>query len=346
MSFGDHLRAIAKDFQRARSESLKHHPLARLIREGWPSALRDSLGGREADNFNFVGSPGQGQWSAAPWLAVLLPSVTRSAMEGFYPVYLFEPGFETVCLVMGQGAQQLVDAVGRKRAGVELARRAELLRANGGAWRIRGFTEGPFTTLKFVTTASQDDYSTDPWSNTAAFGKRYVVSALPSDDALAADLRTMLEVYVEMAGKSKLNFATEDDELMTLRAAGELPDGSLDGAKKIITHKNFEKRHRNRMLIESVKRKLGSACQGCEFSFVQAYGELMRNFIEAHHKVPLSTLPDSGALLKPTEADFMVLCSNCHRAIHRAGCPDLDEFKKQLHGLWRFHQRPSLAIKG
>lgn len=338
MSFRDDVRTIAADFEHARSESLKHHPLARLIREHWPSALRDLLDGDDVHDFRFVGSPGQGQWSAAPWLAVLHPSVTSTAMAGFYPVYLFEPGFETVCLVMGQGAQQLREAVGRSRAGPELARRAELLRKEGGQWRKHGFSEGPFVTLKFVTTATAEDYGKDPWSNTAAFGKRYQVSALPSDAAFAADLRAMLDLYSVMAKKPHLRFAAEDDVLTTLRVAGELPDGSLDGAKKLVTHKQFERRHRNRKLIEAVKKQLGSTCQGCKFKFVNAYGSLMESFVEAHHTVPLSTLPSSGAVLKPTEADFMVLCSNCHRAIHRAGCPSLEEFRKQILGSWRFYK--------
>ncbi|AGU51513.1 hypothetical protein VAPA_1c44400 [Variovorax paradoxus B4] len=328
MGFGDHLREIAQGFQRARTEPLANHPLAALIRQSWPSSLRDSLGGRDAERYQFVGSPGQGQWSAAPWLAVLLHTVTKSAMGGFYPVYLFEPGFQTVCLVMGQGAQQLTDAVGRKRAGVELALRAQQMRANGGRWREQGFNEGPFTTLKFVTTANQRDYAADPWSNTAAFGKRYAVSALPEDAELVADLRAMLQLYDAMAEQRILKFSEEDEELSTLSAAGELPSGSLDGAKKVIVHKQIERRHRDRKLIERVKKQLGVECQACHFDFASAYGSLMEKFIEAHHNVPISTLPDTGAILKPTEADFMVLCSNCHRAIHRAGCPDLMEFKK------------------
>ena len=329
MGFGDQLRAIAVDFQHARNKPLAKHPLAYLIRRTWPDSLRGALG-ESAERYIFKGSPGQGQWSAAPWLAVLLPSVSTSAMGGFYPVYLFEPGFETVCLVMGQGAQQLIDAVGAKRAGVELVLRARRMREQGGQWHDLGFIEGPFITLKFVTTAVENDYEHDPWSNTAAFGKRYHIKTLPTDEVLVADLRAMLRLYEKMALNSDLNFSTEDDELSTLKAAGELPDGALDGAKKLIAHKQLEKRQRDGKLIARVKKNLGDKCQACRFHFGSAYPGLMPKYIEAHHNVPLSTQPKEGVFLEPTEKDFMVLCSNCHRAIHRAGCPSLEDFKKLL----------------
>ena len=30
------------------------------------------------------------------------------------------------------------------------------------------------------------------------------------------------------------------------------------------------------------------------------------------------------------EKDFAILCANCHRMIHRYGCPSLEEFKKKI----------------
>lgn len=115
-----------------------------------------------------------------------------------------------------------------------------------------------------------------------------------------------------------------------LRDSGELPAGGVDGAKKVVEHRKFEKRNRNRKLIAQVKEKLGHHCLACGFSFGHFYGQQMSGFIEAHHKVPITSLPDEGAMLTPDADDFMVLCSNCHRAIHRAGCPDLQTFISTL----------------
>lgn len=329
MGFTDQLRSIGKDFPNARKEPFKGHKLADQIRTDWPASIKDLLEKQRVDQYKFDSSPGLGQWSEAPWLAVLHPAVTSTAMAGFYPVYLFEPGFQTVCLVLGQGAQKLTEALGKKIALEELAKRATLLRARGGEWTLQGFNDGPFQTLKATSVAKPSTSRKDPWSVSVAFGKRYQLAELPTDRVMADDLVKMLDLYDEMAKQTDLLFAPLDEELVDLKDSGELPSKSLDGAIKVIEHRKFEKRHRNRALIAKAKKKLGDKCQACSFSFSSVYGSYMKGFIEAHHKVPISTLPAAGAVLTPTEDDFMVLCSNCHRAIHRAGCPDLETFKNE-----------------
>jgi 5-methylcytosine-specific restriction protein A len=65
-------------------------------------------------------------------------------------------------------------------------------------------------------------------------------------------------------------------------------------------------------------------------SFEKIYGEIGKNFIEAHHLIPLSAL---GFKEKRSYSgrDCAVLCCNCHRMIHRWREPsDLDGFKKIL----------------
>ncbi len=60
----------------------------------------------------------------------------------------------------------------------------------------------------------------------------------------------------------------------------------------------------------------GYNCQACRMSFSEVYGNIGAGFIEAHHLVPLSDIRvGEERAYKPT--DFAVLCSNCHRMIHR-----------------------------
>lgn len=54
----------------------------------------------------------------------------------------------------------------------------------------------------------------------------------------------------------------------------------------------------------------------CGFNFVEAYGEWGRGFAEVHHLVDLSGAPKDGLATDP-ERDLAVVCSNCHRMIHR-----------------------------
>ena len=330
MSFAEITAEIARGFAQAKTESLKAHPLARKIERDWRSSLRAVAPSSAFGEFSLSSSAGIGAWNAAPWLAVFHRAVTRSARAGFYPVYLFEPGFKTVCLVMGQGAASLEEAVGKKAALVELTRRAELLRSLATDWTTSGFSEGPFATLRQAAVASSSGADKDPWSVSVAFGKRYEIDAMPSDEVLSQDLGRMLELYSELVANGYLNFASQDEDLLDLKQAGELPKGAVDGAKKVLEHKKFEFRRRNSKLISDVKKTLGYTCSACAFRFADMYGQFMAHYIEAHHLVPLSTVQDDGVLLSPTAEHFAVLCSNCHRAIHAAGCPPLAEFKRKL----------------
>lgn len=84
----------------------------------------------------------------------------------------------------------------------------------------------------------------------------------------------------------------------------------------------FERLHRARersaALIRLVKNLAGEraqlVCQICEFDFLATYGELGRGYIEAHHTVPVSEL-EPGSETRPE--DIALVCSNCHRMLHR-----------------------------
>jgi predicted HNH restriction endonuclease len=93
----------------------------------------------------------------------------------------------------------------------------------------------------------------------------------------------------------------------------------------LLTMRTHLKRERNPMLrrqaFERTRRddpKL--RCRACGFSFIDAYGELGADFIEMHHKIPVSSYI---APRDVSPSDLVPLCSNCHRMIHRRS-PMLD----------------------
>lgn len=59
----------------------------------------------------------------------------------------------------------------------------------------------------------------------------------------------------------------------------------------------------------------GFTCQVCDFNFGKSYGKHGENYIEVHHITPLSALIKEKEINPKT--DLAVLCSNCHRMIHR-----------------------------
>jgi predicted HNH restriction endonuclease len=98
-----------------------------------------------------------------------------------------------------------------------------------------------------------------------------------------------------------------------------------------------QRRYRWHRLVErnskgsyAAKNAHGYQCQVCAFSFEKFYGSVGRDFIEAHHLIPLSDLGLHEKRSYSTD-EFAVLCSNCHRMIHRWRDPsDLDGFRNMI----------------
>lgn len=88
-----------------------------------------------------------------------------------------------------------------------------------------------------------------------------------------------------------------------------------EGRAALVTHLRRERNPKLRAeKIRSVLLRHGSvACEVCEFDFHATYGERGREFIEVHHVVPLHASGETITRL----ADLALLCSNCHRMIHR-----------------------------
>ena len=109
----------------------------------------------------------------------------------------------------------------------------------------------------------------------------------PFDDSLAKQVASDLE-------------ALSDEEI------------GIEGGKRAKLIAYFE---RNPALRTAAVVLHGTTCKACGFNFEAAYGEHGKNYIEVHHLTPISTLPDPSSI-NPRE-DLTVLCSNCHRMVHR-----------------------------
>lgn len=89
----------------------------------------------------------------------------------------------------------------------------------------------------------------------------------------------------------------------------------VEGNSILATHMRYE---RNNALIKKIKENAVKSnpmmnCEVCGFSFFEKYGELGQGFIEAHHKKPLSESKE----IKTTKEDIALVCSNCHRMLHK-----------------------------
>lgn len=104
-----------------------------------------------------------------------------------------------------------------------------------------------------------------------------------------------------------------------------------EGKRKMILHKTRERNQKVVMKAKENWSRLNNGnitCEICDFSFVEKYGSLGINFIEAHHKTPLSEL---NAESYTSIEDLAALCSNCHRMIHKTNpIKSVREFRKMV----------------
>lgn len=56
-------------------------------------------------------------------------------------------------------------------------------------------------------------------------------------------------------------------------------------------------------------------CQICGLNFTQRYGEVGKDFIHVHHKVPLNQISEEYEV-DPVN-DLIPVCPNCHAMLHR-----------------------------
>lgn len=117
----------------------------------------------------------------------------------------------------------------------------------------------------------------------------------------------------------------------TIQVSEEAEPIVIEGNSVLAQHMRYE---RNNAFIQRIKKQAIAEnkmlnCQICGFSFFEKYGEIGEGFIEAHHKNPLSERNEKTITKKE---DIALVCSNCHRMLHR-GDPTfgIEEIKQKIN---------------
>ncbi len=85
---------------------------------------------------------------------------------------------------------------------------------------------------------------------------------------------------------------------------------TVEGAKISVYTTKYE---RDPQIRRAFLRGKKLKCEVCGFDFEEVYGKLGAGYIEVHHKKPVA----EGERVTDLDNDLAMLCSNCHRMIHR-----------------------------
>lgn len=122
------------------------------------------------------------------------------------------------------------------------------------------------------------------------------------------------------------NHLVEVDNIDNEDEAEEYPEGK----RAYRTHRIIE---RNQKVIKEAKKQFALKhdgrlfCEACKFDFTKVYGDRGKDFIEGHHKKLVSQMK---AAEKTKVEDIAMLCSNCHRMIHKKPLLSVDKLAELI----------------
>lgn len=314
------IHTVLSNYSKALNESFIQHPVASILRTTIPKLIMNKL--HEPERYLIKGSAGQGNWATIPWIAIFDTLVTQTAQSGFYPVLLFKEDMKGVYLSLNQGVTDIQRKYHRKANEVLLLKaedyRAQLLK------RSSNFN---LDKINLSRTDQKPSKLGELYDCGNILAKYYDAKNLPDDSTFFSDIEEMLTIYKSLVYNDSLptnSFNQEEDEAQFI---------GIENVQKFRFHKRIE---RNQGLINKVKKYHGYRCKACYIDFSEQYLGLGKEFIEAHHLTPLSTLQGTKVELD-IRNDFTVLCSNCHSMIHRLDDPSDLELLKSLvrfkHGI-------------
>ncbi len=172
-------------------------------------------------------------------------------------------------------------------------------------WNVKDKVEYysyPYTLIKHLLV---DDHLTLSENNISRWN--FIIK----DDKLCVHANLNFSVNIKSYFNSKIS--------STKIGIQDIPITAKEGKRLLVIH---ETKERNSKLINSFKKHKEKSnptlkCEICGFSFEEFYGKSGAGYIEAHHIKPLAMLDKETTT---TFDDLILVCSNCHKMLHRKFC--------------------------
>jgi 5-methylcytosine-specific restriction protein A len=273
----------------------REDPLYGVVVKQLPELLAAAAG--DAQSYTTIGRVGQTDWSETPLAAIFDRMVTDSAQRGHYLVFLFHRHGSGVFVSLNQGITAVRETGGNLAP--RLRREARRYQENLPSAALIDLNIEEIDLA--ATTSRSKGYSA---GNIAALW--LPIDEMPHDTVLVGHLWRFLALYSQ-------SVAAENVARVALEGGSAGVASNLVEARRFGWHWRAE--GRNSLVARIAKELQGYQCQGCGRDFVAEFGEVGKRCVEAHHLTPFSKLDSRPRNLDP-QADFAVVCSNCHRLLH------------------------------
>ena len=190
--------------------------------------------------------------------------------------------------------------------------------------------------LHYLTSVLKNPVSRPLLSANALLRKSILLKHGPSSSVVRLTDEEGEEIYRLVVQRNPETKTVWPELLTRTTTSASLPiDIDLEGkegSKAFRTHIQIErdpklvKAKKHAVLAEAGKLE----CEVCGFDFFEQYGEVGNGFCEVHHLQPLA----QKGRRTTTLSDLAVVCSNCHRIIHRG---------RKLLSLQELHSRINLV---
>jgi len=125
-------------------------------------------------------------------------------------------------------------------------------------------------------------------------------------DPISADREANQIMLAIAEGKSK-----HYQDSPNFEQIDEAPEGRL--LRRLVSVRERDPKLRKSKIDKHLAEGKELSCEVCNFNFEEKYGERGKGYIEVHHVDPLHVT----GLTKTSIEGLALLCSNCHRMIHR-----------------------------
>lgn len=325
-------KRILQEYLIEKGNSLKNNSLGKFIRNGLVKTLNEKMSLDET-KYYVNGSVGQGAWATIPWLGCFDRSVTTSATNGYYLVYLFKEDMSGFYLSLNQGYTYFRTKYGTKNGRKKASHTAKM---------VRNMIQVPKEyELNSIDLNSMRDLAIG-YEKGHIYGKYYDVNNIPSDKELITDFRMLLDTYKKivtfMEKRTVKEFNDylllqddfeflESDEEVYQEMANEIVSEDVEklvvgqdsprAPKDVIIDKGGKERYpRN---VKEAASALAKAKYRCEVdpkheTFISKSKN--ENYVEAHHFIGISFYKQFSEVDLDRSANIVSLCPNCHRKIH------------------------------